>query len=123
MHYRKMRKNYIFREFECGLSVEEVAQLCFKSVSTVKSWDNGSPIPKECKRLMRMHKRLELSHAEEWKGFMMHRNYLELPTGQHITPQQLIAGVGLLEINSELEVLTSTRLLQLARALSKIKRL
>ncbi|TON57599.1 regulator, partial [Vibrio parahaemolyticus] len=31
-NFRKMSKNYVFREFECGLSVEEAAKLCFKSV-------------------------------------------------------------------------------------------
>ncbi|MDC5813098.1 phage protein [Vibrio europaeus] len=123
MKYHEMTKNYIFREFECGLSIEETAQLCFKSVRTVKGWDSGNDIPRECKRLMRMYKRAELSHAEEWNGFKMYKNHLELPTGQLITPQQLLAGIGLLEINSELEVLTSTRLLKLARALSKLKRI
>lgn len=122
MHYRKMRKNYIFREFECGLSVEETANLCFKTVSTVKSWDKGQAIPKECKRLMRMHKRLELSQSEEWQGFKMHNNCLELPTGQMVTPQQILAGVGLLEINSPLELMTSTKLLSLARVIARIKK-
>ncbi|MGL6171171.1 MAG: regulator, partial [Vibrio sp.] len=28
-----MSKNFVFREFECNLSVEEAAKLCFKSVS------------------------------------------------------------------------------------------
>ena len=121
MKYHEMTKNYVFREFECGLSVEETAKLCFKSVKTVKGWDRGQQIPRECKRLMRMHKRLELSGNEEWYGFKMHKGYLELPTGQTITPQQLLAGIGLLEINSEIELATSTKLLKIARAISKVK--
>ncbi|NVJ58006.1 MAG: phage protein [Vibrionaceae bacterium] len=121
MKYNEMSKNFVFRELECGLSVEETAKLCFKSVSTVKKWDKGQEIPKECKRLMRMHKRLELSHSDEWQGFKMHKNHLELPTGQSITPQQILAGVGLLHIGSELEIATSTHLLKLARVLSKLK--
>jgi hypothetical protein len=120
MKYHEMTKNYIFREFECGLTVEETANLCFKNVKTVKGWDSGNEIPKECRRLMRMQKRLELSQSNEWFGFKMHNNYLELPTGQLITPQQILAGIGLLEINSELEIRTSTKLIKLARILSNI---
>lgn len=41
MKYREMTKNYIFRELECGLSVQETSELCFKSVRTVKEWDKG----------------------------------------------------------------------------------
>ncbi|MCZ4296264.1 regulator [Vibrio sinaloensis] len=121
MKYHEMTKNYFFREFECGLSVEETAKLCFKSVRTVKQWDKGYDIPKECKRLMRNRSRLELSHDEEWQGFKMTRGRLELPTGQQVSPQQILAGIGLLEINSDLEIKTSTKLVKLARAISNIK--
>lgn len=88
---------------------------------TIKQWDKGYDIPKECKRLMRKHRRLELSHDEEWQGFRMNRGRLELPTGQQVSPQQILAGIGLLEINSGLEIKTSTRLVKLARAIAKIK--
>lgn len=121
MKYSEMTKNFVFREFDCGLSIEETAELCFKSVSTVKKWDKGQEIPKECKRLMRMHKRLELSYSEEWQGFKMNNDRLELPTGQQVTPQQILAGAGLLEINSELEIATSTHLIKIARVLSKLR--
>jgi len=121
MKYHEMTKNYIFREFECGLTIEETANLCFKTVRTVKGWDSGSEIPRECRRLMRMQRRLELSQSDEWHGFKMHNSYLELPTGQLITPQQILAGIGLLEINSELEIVTSTKLLKLARCLSRLR--
>ncbi|ODS04745.1 hypothetical protein VSF3289_03884 [Vibrio scophthalmi] len=53
MKYRDMTKNYVFREFECGLSIEQTAELCFESIRTVKSWDEGSEIPDVCKRLIR----------------------------------------------------------------------
>ncbi|MGD8116662.1 regulator [Vibrio sp. TRT 29B02] len=115
-----MTKNYFFREFECGLSVEETAELCFKSVRTVKDWDRESEIPKECKRLMRNQSRLELGHSEEWQGFRMNNQRLQLPTGQLVTPQQILAGIGLLEINSELELKTSTKILKLARIIAKL---
>ncbi|MBF4348391.1 regulator, partial [Vibrio anguillarum] len=47
MKYHEMTKNYVFREFECHLSKEETAKLCFKSVRTVNEWDGGKNIPKE----------------------------------------------------------------------------
>ncbi|MFB9216519.1 regulator [Vibrio sinaloensis] len=119
MKYHEMTKNYIFREFECGLSVGETAELCFKSVSTVKGWDRGNSIPSECKRLMRMNRRLELSSCDKWEGFKMVNGQLELPTGQKVSPQQVLAGIALLEINSPLETLTSTKLLKIARSICK----
>lgn len=99
MKYHEMTKNYIFHEFECGLSIEQTTELCFKSVGTVKEWDKGKDIPKERKRLMRNQK-------------------LELPTGQRVTPQETLAGIGLLEIRSELELKTNLRTLKFARAIA-----
>ena len=66
LKYCEMSKNYIFRELECQMTKEEVAELCFKTVRTVTGWDEGKPIPPECKRLMRMAKGRELSIYEEW---------------------------------------------------------
>ncbi|WP_434998679.1 regulator [Vibrio scophthalmi] len=120
MKYHEMTKNYIFRELECGLSIEQTAKLCFKSVRTVTNWDNGNPIPDECKRLMRFKSRLELSNENGWKGFKIVNDKLELPTGQRVTPQQILTGIALLEINSELEIKTTTKLLKLARAISGV---
>lgn len=120
MKYHEMTKNYIFREFECGLSVEETAKLCFKSVRTVTDWDKGRQIPKECKRLMRYQKRLELSSSEEWMGFKMVNGLLELPTGQRVRPQEVLTGIALLGIQSELELQTSTKILKFVRAIAKI---
>ncbi|HGY9586758.1 TPA: regulator, partial [Vibrio harveyi] len=31
MKYHKMAKNYFFHEFECGSSIEQTAELCFKN--------------------------------------------------------------------------------------------
>lgn len=120
MKYHEMTKNYIFREFECGLSVEETAALCFKSVRTVKDWDKGKDIPKECRRLMRNQSRLELSYSKEWVGFRMNNQKLELPNGKCVTAQEVITGIGLLEINSELELKTSAKLLKYARVIARI---
>ncbi|MGD8121804.1 regulator [Vibrio sp. TRT 2004] len=119
MKYHEMTKNYIFREFECGLTVEQTADLCFKSVRTVKKWDQGKDIPRECKRLMRMYKRLELSKNSDWEGFAIKGGMMELPTGQLVKPQEIITGICLLEIKSELEIKTCSKLLKYARIITK----
>ena len=120
MHHRKMTKNYIFREYVCCLTREETANLCFKTVRTVTGWDDGNPIPPECKRLMRMAKGRELHSSEDWKQFKMHNNGLELPTGKTVTAQQIMAGIALLEIQSEHELKTSTYLIKTARAIARM---
>lgn len=122
IHYRKMTKNYIFRKFECELSKEETAELCFKTVRTITGWDAGKEIPPECKRLMRMAKGRQLSHLLDWENFRMVRGKLELPTGQQITPQELLTAIALLSINSEIELKTSTTILKFVRAIEKVKR-
>ncbi|ELO5513051.1 phage protein [Vibrio vulnificus] len=121
MKYYEMTKNFVFREFECGLTVEEAAKLCFKSVRQVKEWDKGKTIPSECKRLMRMSKGRELSPCHSWEAFKMRHDKLELPTGQLVTAQEVLAGIALLEIASPDDVKTNSRLLKYARAISKIK--
>lgn len=47
---------------------------------------------------------------------------MELPTGQFVRPQQILAGIALLGIQSELEIKSSTYLLRLARALANLKK-
>ncbi|EHT4941896.1 hypothetical protein VV99796_00798 [Vibrio vulnificus] len=121
MKYYEMTKNFVFREFECGLTVEDTAKLCFKSVRQVKEWDKGKTIPSECKRLMRMTKGRELSQCETWESFKMHHDCLELPTGRKVTAQEVLAGIALLEIESPTDLKTMSKLLKYARAISKIK--
>ncbi|ELV8717713.1 phage protein [Vibrio vulnificus] len=121
MKYYEMTKNFVFREFECGLTVEETAKLCFKSVRQVKAWDKGKTIPSECKRLMRMSKGRELSPCDSWQAFKMRYDKLELPTGKLVTAQEILAGVALLEISAPDDVRTNRKLLKYARAISKIK--
>lgn len=118
MKYREMTKNYIFRKLECQLSKEQTAELCFKSVRTVTRWDGGQVIPPECRRLMRMAKGRELGTSEDWKHFKIHYDKLELPTGKLVTAQQILLGIALLEIQSELELKTSSHLIKLARAIA-----
>ncbi len=69
---------------------------------------------------MRMHRKLELSHSEDWVGFEMRGDKLVTPIGQLVTPQQVITGLALLEIQSELEIKTTSKLLRYARALAKL---
>ncbi|HGF5000407.1 TPA: regulator [Vibrio parahaemolyticus] len=121
MKYHEMTKNYIFREFECGLSVEQAAELCLKTVRTVKEWDKGKTIPPECKRLMRMTKGRELSPSEQWAHFKMHYDRLELPTGQLVTAQQVLTGIALIEIGAEPDRRIMSKLLRYARVLATNK--
>ncbi|EIX4879131.1 phage protein [Vibrio vulnificus] len=122
MKYYEMTKNFVFREFECGLTVEETAKLCFKSVRQVKEWDKGKNIPSECKRLMRMSRGRELSSCDEWSQFRMHHDRLELPTGKLVTAQEILTGIALLEIECISDQRTASRLLKYARALSNIRK-
>ncbi|HDZ5415937.1 TPA: phage protein [Vibrio harveyi] len=122
MRYHEMTKNYVFREFNCGLTIEEVAELCFKSVRTIKEWDKGKEIPPECKRLMKMFKRRELGLSDDWERFSMNKNKMELPTGQLVTPQEILAGIALLEIGAEPDMKNVTRLLRYARAIARMKK-
>ncbi|EKY4197105.1 regulator [Vibrio harveyi] len=115
-----MNKNFIFREFECGLSIEEAAELCLKTVRTVKSWDGGKKIPPECKRLMKMNKNRELSASKDWSQFRMCNDRLKLPTGKLVSPQQVLIGVALLELGAESDRKTAIKILRYARALSKM---
>ncbi|MBY8118410.1 regulator [Vibrio fluvialis] len=121
MHYRKMTKNYIFRKFVCGLTKEQTAKLCFKSVRTITGWDKGKPIPPECKRLMRITKGRELSSCSSWKGYKMHFDKMELPTGQLVSPQQIVTALALLEIGDAKALEVNAKLLKLVRAVSYIK--
>ncbi|CAH7145708.1 Regulator [Vibrio chagasii] len=121
MKYREMSKNYIFRKLECQLTKEETANLCFKSVRTVTRWDEGQEIPPECKRLMRMTRGRELGVTDAWQQFKIHYDKLELPTGQLVSAQQILLGMALLEVQSELEIKTCTRLLKVSRCLAELK--
>ncbi|ENC6707381.1 phage protein [Vibrio harveyi] len=120
MKYHEMTKNYIFREFECGLTVEEAAELCLKSVRTIKQWDKGKAIPPECRRLMRMNNGRELSICEDWENFVMRHDRLELPTGQLVTAQQVLIGVALLEIGAYDDIKKAHQILRFARVLKTL---
>lgn len=118
MNHRNMTNNFIFRELECGLNVVETANLCFKTNKVVEEWDRRKAIPPECRRLMRLSQCKELSFSDSWKGFCISNDQLELPTGQLVSPQQIITGIALLDIQSELELATTSKLLKYARILA-----
>lgn len=67
-----------------------------------------------------MAKGRELSANKDWRRFKMHHDKLETSSGQRVTPQQILTGLALLEIQSELEISTSTYLVKVARALAKL---
>lgn len=121
LKHREISDNYIIREFECQMTKEEVAELCFKTLRTVTGWNEGKLIPPECKRLMRMAKGRELSVSEDWEQFKMLYDSMELPTGQVVRPHQILAEVVLLGIQLELEIKTSAQLLSIARVIARIK--
>lgn len=121
-NFRKMSKNYVFRELVCGLSVEETAALCFRSVRVVKSWDEGEEIPPECKRLMRMTRGRELAVSEDWERLKMHKDKLELPTGQSVTPQEILTGIAQLEIGAESDLAIASKIMKYVRAIRQIRK-
>jgi len=92
----------------------------FQNCETGQIWDGGkTDIPPECKRLMRMVKGRELHHKPDWEGFQMRGDYLILPNGQPVTSQRLLTAISVLEIESEIEIKTTTKLIKYARMLSK----
>ncbi len=88
---RNITKNFIFRWFECGLSEEETAKLCFVSVMEVTLWDGGKKIPDVCKRVMRMAVGRELPtiFTRYWDGWRMNGHHLITPAGTYLSRQRL----------------------------------
>lgn len=118
---REMTKNYYFRKFQCGLSKKDTAKLCFKTVRTITRWDSGQPIPPECRRLMKMHKGVELVNIQnEWAGWEFKNGYLVNGYGIKLTPQQILTGYALLEIGSDEDIKTQQKLIRVAKLLKKI---
>ncbi|GAB3531790.1 regulator [Photobacterium alginatilyticum] len=116
----ELTENYIFRFFRCGLSIEDTAKLCFKSVRTVTSWDEGKPIPPECRRLMRMYCGLELDPlADEWRGWSIRKGLLITPNRWSLTPNRIITGNALIEIGAEPDRKNLSQIIKVARLISR----
>ncbi len=95
--------------------------ICFKTKKQVFDWDNSKEIPPESKRLMRLIKSRQLSFYPEWEGFEMINNRLKTPTGQMVTPQEVLAGLALLDIQSPIELQTTSKLVKHVRAIASAK--
>ncbi|MGF1747711.1 regulator [Vibrio cionasavignyae] len=121
MSYLEITNNYIFRQVKCGVSPEMTAKLCFKTLKDVQNWDKGETIPPEYRRLLRIYSNRQLGIGNSWQGFEMVGEKMQLPTGQMVTAQQILTGIALIEIGSELELKTSSKVLQFSRAITKIK--
>ncbi|WP_096779131.1 DUF3653 domain-containing protein [Zobellella denitrificans] len=86
----KITKNFIFRWHECGLSKEETAKLCARSVKTITEWDKGKKIPAECITLMKMASgQLEHDLSPQWAGWRLAGEYLIAPSGRRFTGKWL----------------------------------
>ncbi|MFW1225420.1 DUF3653 domain-containing protein, partial [Vibrio parahaemolyticus] len=66
-----------------------------------------------------MIKGRELHNKPDWEGFQMRGDYLILPNGQQITSQRLLTAISVLEIESDMEIKTTTKLINFARTLSR----
>lgn len=97
MDRSELTKNLIFRQYTCGLSIKDTAQLCLISETEVTKWDRGETIPPVYKRLMRMISFRELHHHKDWEGFYIKGGELILPTGQGISPGQILMGQAMLD--------------------------
>ena len=88
---RNITKNFIFRWFDCGLSEEETARLCFVSVTEITEWDRGKRIPDIYKRVMRMAVGRELPtvFTRYWDGWRMNGHHLITPAGTYLSRQRL----------------------------------
>lgn len=117
----KLTENMIFRMYKCGLSVEETAKLCFKTVRTVADWDRGKTIPPECRRLMKMYAGRELSPLnDDWRQWRISKGVLITPGGWSLTPDRIITGNALLEIGAEQDSKNRATIIKTARLLRKL---
>jgi hypothetical protein len=67
-----------------------------------------------------MIKGRELHNKPDWEGFQMRGDYLILPNGQQVTSQRLLTAISVLEIESEIEIKTTSKLIKYARMLSRL---
>ncbi len=70
---------------------------------------------------MRWSKGRIISSNNEWENFNMVMDKLDLPTGQRVSAQEVLAEIALLEIGSELELKTTSKLLKHVRAIANIR--
>jgi hypothetical protein len=63
----------------------------------------------------------KLGVGDNWQGFSIVKGRLRLPTGRELEPQQILTAVALLEIESDMDKRTLTKLLKLSRSIAKLK--
>lgn len=118
---KNLTNNYIFRKFTCGLTKIQAANLCFKSVRTVTRWDKGQEIPPECRRLMKLYSCCDLEAVnEDWRGWRIKAGRLVTPNGWSLSPDRIITGNALLEINAENDRQCKAMILKTARLLQNL---
>lgn len=119
---KKISNNYIFRKFTCGLSKKETANLCFKTVKSVTLWGEEQEIPPVCRRLIKFYSCRDLEAInEDWRGWKMKHGELITPNGWSLTPDRIVTGNALLEINAEDNRRTKAAIMKSARMLKKIR--
>lgn len=121
MKLRQSSKSQFFIEITCGLSIEKAAKLCGKKASEITEWCKKDTIPCGYKRLMRMNRKLELSEDKKWLGFKMESGKLVLPTGDRLSPEQILTGHALIEIGAPDDRKTLSRLVRIAREIARIR--
>lgn len=120
---RNVTKNYIFRYFTCGLTIEDASKLCLVSATEVKKWDEGKPIPPLCKRVMRMYVGHDLCPSEpEWSDWKMSGKQLVMPNKVALSPHQISTAAYILSMAPVEEHQAATRLLKFARLLANYLR-
>ncbi|HFQ5220714.1 TPA: DUF3653 domain-containing protein, partial [Vibrio vulnificus] len=115
---KRVNNNYIFRKFICGLSKNQAVELCFKSMRTITRWDAGQEIPPECRRLMKLYSCADLEAINEsWRGWQIRQGKLITPNGWSLTPDRIITGNALIEINAENDRQAKAMIMKAARLL------
>lgn len=85
---KPVHENEIFRHFHCRLSMDKCSEICNVSVTQIKKWDKGKPIPEHYKRLMAIYGGYDLSHLG-WKNWQFENGYLRTPMGFKIKPEMI----------------------------------
>lgn len=117
----KLTPNAYFRIYTCGLSVKNTAELCFKSVNTVAGWDRGRDIPPVCRRLMKIYSNRNLDPIDDnWRGWRISKGELVTPNGWTLTPDKIVLGNALIEIDAESDRKHQAEILKVARLLKNL---
>lgn len=84
----RVRKKTRFEFLEWFVTGESVAEQCHRSLSTVRRWMNGTPIPPDSNELLLL-KTFGLLPIPEWDGFRVTSEGLKTPCGDFISIYRL----------------------------------